>query len=465
MNCKFCNAELEEGVTLCPACGRENLEEQPQNPEEILEDIPQETLEEPAAQPAGEETEIIEAVETVEMTPAKKAKPWVVALAVIGAQAITAVLGVAVYFGVSAAKAPKSYTVSDTKAVKAKDKVVATVGDLELTNSQLQVCYQMVCNDFSNYYGAYLSAILDFSKPLDTQFYKEDEGITWQQYFLDNALTSWSRYAAVYMQAKEDGFVLSQEAQEYLDGFCTQIEEMATTYGFASADEMLSEDFGAGCDTAGYLEYLNVHFNAGQYLESLNEKLIPTMEEIEAYYQQNEATLNQQGIVNDGSVTTDVRHILICPKGGTEGEDGITYSEEEWEQCRVEAQALLDAWKASNGTEEDFAQLAMEHTEDPGSRSSGGLYTDIVVGQMVEPFELWCFDESRQYGDTGLVRTSYGYHIMFFVESREIWVTQVCDTIINERSMAIVDEAVAKWPAQLHKNRVALSPLQSETAE
>ena len=27
MNCKFCNAELPEEVTLCPACGKENAEE------------------------------------------------------------------------------------------------------------------------------------------------------------------------------------------------------------------------------------------------------------------------------------------------------------------------------------------------------------------------------------------------------------------------------------------------------
>ena len=78
--------------------------------------------------------------------------------------------------------------------------------------------------------------------------------------------------------------------------------------------------------------------------------------------------------------------------------------------------------------------------------ATGGLYTDVYVGRMVEPFENWCFDESRQYGDTGLVRTNYGYHIMYFVESREVWVGSVQDTIISERSLAIVDEAVAKWP-------------------
>lgn len=465
MNCKFCNAELEEGVTLCPECGRENLEE-------VVEQTPMETAEEApeAYAEAPEETDEQSAVEepTVpEAAPRQKPKPWLVVLAVIGALAIAAVLGIAVYFGISASKAPKSYTVSDAKAASARNTVVATVGDLELTNSQLQVCYQMVCNDFRNYYGSYLDAsILDFSKPLDTQFYDEEEGITWQQHFLDNALTSWSRYAALYMQAKEDGFTLDAESQAYLEGFPEQLKEMASTYGFESAEAMLNVDMGPACDVDGYLAYLDTHFYAGQYLDSLYEKLTPTAEEIEAYYLQNEATLNQQGIVNDGSITTDVRHILICPKGGTEdAENGIVYSDEEWEQCRMEAQALLDKWIAEGGTEESFAQLAVEHTEDPGSQSTGGLYTDIRVGQMVEPFEQWCFDESRQYGDTGLVRTSYGYHIMFFVDSREIWAVDVRDTMINARSMAIVEEAVAKWPIDVNTRKIVLGQPQSDTAE
>jgi hypothetical protein len=35
---------------------------------------------------------------------------------------------------------------------------------------------------------------------------------------------------------------------------------------------------------------------------------------------------------------------------------------------------------------------------------------------MVAEFENWCFDESRKPGDTGIVQTTYGYHVMYFVE-------------------------------------------------
>lgn len=33
---------------------------------------------------------------------------------------------------------------------------------------------------------------------------------------------------------------------------------------------------------------------------------------------------------------------------------------------------------------------------------------------MVEDFENWCFDASRQVGDTGIVESTYGYHVMYF---------------------------------------------------
>ena len=467
MNCKFCNAELPEGVTLCPACGKEMTEELP---DAILEAVNEAAAEVIAEETAEETTEVIpEAISEADPAeaPVKKTALWVKILAVVGALSLVAVLAGAVFYGVGASRTAKSYTVSDSKAEKVRDTVIATVGDLELTNSALQLYYWQSVNEFYNSYGYYLdSSVLDFDKPLDEQFYDEQNGATWQQYFLESALSSWSRYAALYMQAKEEGFQLSEEMQTHVDTLPQQMEEAAAQSGFESVEAMLHSDMGLVCDQNGYLDYLNVNIYASQYLDSVYDSMVPTMEEIEAYYAENEETLSQQGIVNDGSVTVDARHILICPKGGTEAEDGsITYSEEEWEQCRADAQKILDAWQAEDGTEDGFAQCATMYTEDPGSMASGGLYTDIYEGQMVPQFEEWCFDESRKYGDTGLVRTDYGYHIMFFVESREIWITNVSDTMIYERTLAMVDEAAAKWPMEANYKKIALSDTSEETAE
>ena len=468
MNCKFCGAELEDGMNLCPACGKDNLEEMSEVVEEPAEAAMKEIAEETAI--SMEETAIPaeEAAEETVQAPKKKAPKWLVALAIVGAIAIAAVLGTAVYFGIrSAAPVADSYCVSDNKAIKERDTVVATVGDVELTNSALQVYYWQTANEFQSSYGAYLDAsTLDFTKPLDEQFYDEEAGITWQKYFLDSALSSWSRYAALYMHAKEVGFQLSEDMQTYVESLPDQVQEMAASYGYDTLSDMLMDDMGAACDEGGYMAYLNTNIYASQYMDSVYESLTPSQEEIETYYAQNEEALNAQGITKDSGVTVDVRHILICPEGGTVDENGETvYSEAEWELCRIKAQDLLDQWAEESGTEEGFAQFAMEHTEDPGSMSTGGLYTDVYVGQMVEPFENWCFEETRQYGDTGLVQTSYGYHIMYFVGSREIWISNVSDTMIYERSVKIVDDAVAKWPVTIHDNKIVLSKIAAKAAE
>ena len=346
MNCKFCNAEMEEGVTLCPACGKENLEEMAvTEPEEAVETV--ETAEETQEALLAEESEA--ANEESAEAPKKKAPKWLIALAIVGAIAIACVLGAAVYFGVqSNAIAADSYCVSDSKAEKARDTVVATVGDVELTNSALQVYYWQAANEFQSSYGYYLdTSVLDFTKPLDEQFYDEEAGITWQKYFLESALSSWSRYAALYMQAKEDGYELSEDMQTYVESLPEQVQEMAASYGYDTLGDMLLDDMGAASDEEGYMSYLHTNIYASQYMDSLYEGLIPSQEEIETYYTENEEALNEQGITKDSGVTVDVRHILLCPEGGSTGESGETiYTVAEWDACRAQAQALLDQWAA-----------------------------------------------------------------------------------------------------------------------
>ena len=111
----------------------------------------------------------------------------------------------------------------------------------------------------------------------------------------------------------------------------------------------------------------------------------------------------------------DVRHILVSFEGGTYDETTgtTTYSEEEKEAAWTAATEIMESWKAGEATEESFAALANEKSTDPGSNTNGGLYEAVYPGQMVEPFEQWCFD-NRKVGDTGMVETSYGVHIMYY---------------------------------------------------
>ena len=112
----------------------------------------------------------------------------------------------------------------------------------------------------------------------------------------------------------------------------------------------------------------------------------------------------------------NVRHILVKFSGGTKGEDGkTTYSDTEKATAKAEAEKLLKQWQDGKANEESFGELANKESDDQnGKVTNGGLYEDIYPGQMVENFENWCFAEGRKPGDTGIVETEYGYHVMYY---------------------------------------------------
>jgi hypothetical protein len=60
----------------------------------------------------------------------------------------------------------------------------------------------------------------------------------------------------------------------------------------------------------------------------------------------------------------------------------------------------------------DFAELAREFSEDPGSKSNGGLYEGITQGQFAPEFEKAVF--SLKPGEVAKepVKTNFGYHII-----------------------------------------------------
>lgn len=136
----------------------------------------------------------------------------------------------------------------------------------------------------------------------------------------------------------------------------------------------------------------------------------------------NERDTNEVNMVN-------IRHILVKFEGGTKDSDGnTTYTESEKQAAKLEAEKILKEYTdgIANETdfakkEEKFAELANKKSDDKdGKVTDGGIYEDVYPGMMVEPFENWCFEEGRQPGDTGLVETEYGWHVMFYSSTDEL---------------------------------------------
>lgn len=357
-----------------------------------------------------------------------------------------------------------TYT-ADNDAVKANaDTVVATVGDHQLTNSQLQVFYWMQVQSFlSSDYGSYMMyyGMLDYSQPLDTQVCSlADNGETWQQFFLREALETWRNYCALADQAKENDLKLTKEEKKALENVEETLKQSAEHYGLESVEELLKYNVGAGASLADYTYFQQLLMQGNKYYDAEYNKIAPTQEELEAYYTEHEKELNDKGITKDGKYV-NVRHILLTPEGGTTDENGKTvYSEEEWDACKNKAEDIMNLWTSGAQTEESFAALAKSMSQDPGSQSNGGLYENVQQGQMVEAFDNWCFDEKREPGHNGIVKTDYGYHLMYFVSSTPIWESTARSQIIAQQMQSMMQELTAQYPMKAEYSKISLAQLE-----
>lgn len=136
--------------------------------------------------------------------------------------------------------------------------------------------------------------------------------------------------------------------------------------------------------------------------------------------------------------TVDVRHILFKVDTSDLDSKADDYQEKldaRKAEQKEAAEAALKKWEEGARTEDSFAELANELSSDTGSNTNGGLYTQVYKGQMVTEFNDWCFDESRQPGDTGIVYNegSYtGYHVIYFVGTdAPYWQVQVRNAMKN----------------------------------
>ena len=131
--------------------------------------------------------------------------------------------------------------------------------------------------------------------------------------------------------------------------------------------------------------------------------------------------------------TVNVRHILISVDDSSD--------EAEMAEALQTAEDLLAQWEAEGGTEELFAQYADTYSDDG---AEGGLYEGVYKGQMVAEFEDWCFEPSRQSGDTGIVQTTYGYHIMYFVGRGDNYLLTAVEDTMRSADYAAWFEALAE---------------------
>lgn len=500
--CHYCGEEFDEELTVCPACGKEQPENVPVPGEaEASPDTAQEAAAEvavpvEAAQNASESTPAADAQSAPEAAPVKKgvASASAIALGAAIVLLLAAILAVLILNGKDTAVQPEalaseaatqtaesteaaetteatipadgnpddvtckgSYTVFDEEVKAANGEAVATAGDSTLTNGQLQILYWRSVQNFYAQYGTYAQYFgLDHTQSMDTQVCGVADGLTWEQYFLQDALNNWTIFEAVAQQAREAGFQMSDENREQMNTMEEGLLETATNNGFTDITAMIARNFGAGATLEDYKSFWEMYFLSSDYYNEITGSFAPTTEEIAEYFNTHEAEYADNGLDKTTS-SVDVRHILILPEGATiETVTTEEFSDEAWAAGEQKAQEILDQWLSGDKTEDSFATLANENSADTGSNTNGGLYSGVTEGQMVEAFNDWCFDSSRQVGDYGIVKTQYGYHIMYFCGSQLLWESQAESDLLAQLSNDFINNAVEAADVKIDYSAIKL---------
>ena len=455
MKCKHCQNELEKGVTLCPVCGKENPEAAQTGlgagKIALLVILAVAAIAVIAALVMGGGNGAAP-VETTAPAPTTESTPTVsVPNETVPSETVP--MTIPADGNPEHVTCKGSYTAEAEALTAAASTVVATMGDVQLTNAELQIYYWMGVYDFLNQYAMYAQSFgLDYTKPMDMQLSIEGK-LTWQQYFLDNALKMWTNYQSMASEAEANGYVLDEEYQIYLEELPGNMAESAAEMGYESVDAMIQGDMGPGASMDSYMKYLDTYYMGYMYYGDSLEQMTVTDAEVEAYFDAHAEEYKANGLEKTDERWVDVRHILIQP----ESADGSgTFTDADWAAAEKKANEVLNEWLTKHPDEDGFSVLAQAYSTDPGSAANGGLYEDVKQGDMVPEFDAWCFDETRKAGDYGIVKTTYGYHIMYFVGSDPAWYLTAESDMMVEKGNEFLAQILEKYPAQIDYSAIVI---------
>lgn len=158
--------------------------------------------------------------------------------------------------------------------------------------------------------------------------------------------------------------------------------------------------------------------------------------------------------INKGSyapMAANVRHILISFTDDTSSSSEAT--DEQKKAAKASAEEIYKQWQSGAKTEDSFAALAKEKSKDTGSAADGGLISGITANSnYVESFRNWATDSSRKAGDTGIIESEYGYHIMFYSGKDYAWKSTIRSTKSSEDFEKKLTELEGSDEYKLKKN-------------
>lgn len=122
---------------------------------------------------------------------------------------------------------------------------------------------------------------------------------------------------------------------------------------------------------------------------------------------------------------------------------------------KMEAEGKLTAKTRADGTGYYVIDKAAFEEYGVYTEDSNVFYDDVPKGQMVAEFENWLFDTSRLENEITEepVKTTYGYHIMFYVGNEKAsWKTEIKNAIATEEQTAYLEGVQTTHPVTVNSD-------------
>jgi len=250
---------------------------------------------------------------------------------------------------------------------------------------------------------------------------------TWGDYIKASALKQLQDTYILASYATDAGLTVTAADQSTIDSFYTSVQTYADTASM-TLDEYLTTMYGDQCSKAALDPVISRYLLAGGYMTSLEKAYTFTDDEMQAFYTANK----------DSYENTDlpvVRHILFLAPTAADGYTDATADE------LAAAKALAESTLASITSYEDMVTIG-DADYAAGTAYESAEYT-VTTGTMAATFEDWSYDAARKPGDTGIVQTEYGYHVMYFVKTQKDWTEDAISSLTSDKYNAYITEQEA----------------------
>lgn len=354
---------------------------------------------------------------TEKQLTAQKEEKKVRTLTTVFVICMAAILVVALFFGIR-----QTITANGTMEKKT---TALTVGEHKISGAELNYFYIDTVNNFMSTYGSYAAMFgLDTSKALDEQAFNPETGETWADYLLGSAESSAKSNYALADAAKEAGYTLSDNAKASVDAVINSMDAYGAMSGYGDGKAYLKAMYGNGASMDSYRAYLEQSFLAEEYRDFYTNGLTYTDDQIRAAESEN---FDQYSSYSFNYYYLSATRFL---EGGTEGENGTTYTDEEKaasvKAAEAAANEVMDAEIASVA-DLDAAIAALSINE--GQTASSTASENMLYSSISSAYAEWVTDSARKEGDLTIIpntntsvgedgketTTTSGYYLVYFV--------------------------------------------------